>query len=166
MKVKLAFVAATFALAIVCSPQFCAWAEPAMPQEDTPCPSTFADVMTSLPDAKMPLVCAAQPNGTFAWKTVTTPYPVSDRWLSYGPELKLHGEGLRDGRIKSGDWVATPQDADTACRAEQIAVVNAGVVGAPQIDAGAKGKPLAFRVVPQLFSIQMTGYCLWTKVAA
>jgi hypothetical protein len=166
MKAKLAWITAVVVLATVCSPQTLAWAEPVVPQVDTPCPSTFADAMTSLPDAKVPLVCAAQPNGHYEWKTVASPYPVSDRWLSYGPELKLHGEGLRDGRIKSGDWVATPQDADTVCRAEQIAVVNAGVVGPPQIDAGAKGKPLAFRVVPQLFSIQMTGYCLWTKVAA
>ncbi|MDT5092946.1 MAG: hypothetical protein QOH60_2309 [Mycobacterium sp.] len=165
MKAKLALVAALVALASVCSPPVLAWADLAVPQADTPCPSALADAMTSLPDAKVPLVCAAQPSGGYEWKTVTTPYPVSDRWLSYGPELKLHGEGLRDGRIKSGDWVATPQDADAVCRAEQIAVVDAGVVGPPQIDAGAKGKPLVFRIVPQLFSIQMTGYCLWTKVA-
>jgi hypothetical protein len=166
MKAKFASVALLVAVASVCSSRTAAWADPVVPQVDTPCPAVFADAMTSLPDAKIPLICAAQPDGNYEWQTVTSAYPVSDRWLSYGPELKLHGEGLRDGRIKSGDWVATPQDADTQCRAEQIAVVNAGVVGPPQIDEAAKGKPLSFRIVPQLFSIQMTGFCLWAKVAA
>jgi hypothetical protein len=122
--------------------------------------------MTSVPDMKMPLVCAAQHDGGYRWNTVTSPNPVSDRWLSYGPEIKLHGEGLRDGRIKSGDWVATPQDANGRCRAEQIAVVDAGVVGPPQIAEAARGEPLSIRVIPRLFSIQMTGYCLWVKAGA
>ena len=168
MKEKLASLAALVALtgATALSSSARVWADPAVPQQDTPCSANFADAMTSAPDDNMPLLCAEQPNGAYEWKSVTSPYPVSDRWLTYGPELKLHGEGLRDGRIKSGDWIATPQDANTQCRARQIAVVDAGVVGPPQITEGAMGKPVSIQVVPRLFSIQMTGYCLWAKATA
>jgi hypothetical protein len=76
--------------------------------------------------------------------------------------MKLHGEGIRNTNLPSGDWIAVPQDADTQCTAVQVAVVSAGVVGAPQTVTGEKGQPLAFKVPPRLFSIQMTGYCLWT----
>jgi hypothetical protein len=165
MKAKLAGVAALITLASVYHSGM-ASAEPAVPQENTACPASVVGAMTILPNARTPLLCAAQSDGGDLWVTDMSPFAVSDRWLSYGPELKLHGEGLRDGRLKSGEWVATPQDADTACRAEQVQVVGAGVVGPPQISEGAKGKPLPVQVVPQLFSIQMTGYCLWTRVAA
>jgi hypothetical protein len=164
MRAKFGTIAA-LVMATVFSPPL-AWADPIVPQANTPCSANFAGAMTVLPDAKNPLACAAQPDGGYEWETDTSPYAVGDRWLSYGPELKLHGEGLRDGRIKSGAWVATPQDADARCRAKQIQVVDAGVVGRPQIDEGVTGRPLSFQIVPQLFSIQMTGYCLWTRVAA
>jgi hypothetical protein len=140
-------------------------AEPSVPKADTPCSAQYADTMTWPPEVKMPLVCADQPAG-FKWKSFTDPYPVSDRWLSYGPPMKLHGQGLRNASIKSGDWIAAPQDPDSSCRAEQLAVVSAGEVGPPIVTEGEKGKPLSLQLVPNLFSITMSGYCLWTKVSS
>jgi hypothetical protein len=138
-----------------------ATADPVAPQPDTPCASDLSDVMTWPPGAKMPLVCRAQ-----QWLLVTTPQPPNDRWLSYGPAMTLHGEGLRNPSIKSGEWTAVPQDANSGCRAEQRAVVEAGVVGPPQAAESPKGHPLSFQVVPRLFSIDMSGYCLWARTVS
>jgi hypothetical protein len=154
-----AFVATLFSPAI-------ASASPVVPGANSPCASNFVGAMTWLPNDKMPMECVDQLGSGPRWQPVTSPYPISDRWVTYGLAMKLHGEGLRNASIKSGDWTATPQDADTKCRAEQLTVVNAGVVSQPQVDEGGPGQPLSFRVLPQLFSITMSGYCLWVKAGA
>jgi hypothetical protein len=141
-------------------------AEPVVPQLDTPCSPTLANAMTWLPEQKIYVVCLQQPNNGHQWKGVTPDYPSSDRWLSYGLPLMLHGEGTRNHNLRSGDWIAVPQDSDSQCAAEQIAVVSAGVVSSPQVETGAVGQQLSFRVLPNLFSITMEGYCLWTKVSS
>jgi hypothetical protein len=120
--------------------------------------------MTRLPDPKINLVCQQQANEDYQWTIVTSDYPSSDRWLTYGPQLTLRGEGTRNYNLRSGDWIALPQDPDSQCIEEQIAVVSAGVVSSPQVEAGATGQQLSFRVLPNLFSIMMKGYCLWRKV--
>ena len=135
-----------------------ATADPVSPQPDTPCASNLSDVMTWPPGAKMPLVCRAQ-----QWQLVATPQPPNDRWLSFGPPIMLHGEGLRNPDVASGNWTATPQDSSSQCRAEQQAVVGPGVVGASQVSEGKPGQPLSFQVLSRLFSIEMSGYCLWTR---
>ncbi|MEN3319456.1 MAG: hypothetical protein V7643_2857 [Mycobacterium sp.] len=114
--------------------------------------------MTWPPDDKSPLECLDK-----QWQAVTTPQPPNDRWFSFGPPLTLHGEGLRNPNVASGDWSATPRDANSNCRAEQRAVVGPGIVGPPQVMESQKGQPLSFHVVPRLFSIEMSGYCLWTR---
>ena len=137
-----------------------ATADPVAPQPDTPCASAFSDAMTWPSSAKMPLVCQ---DGQ--WRTVTSPQPPSDRWLSYGPEMTLHGEGRRNPNVRSGVWTATPQDSTSQCHAEQSAVVSPGVVSAPQTAEGQAGQPLEFEMVPRLFDLQLSGYCLWERVA-
>jgi hypothetical protein len=122
--------------------------------------------MTQLPDQKINLVCQQQANEDYQWGFVTSDYPSSDRWLTYGPQLTLRGEGTRNYNLRSGDWIALPQDPDSQCIEEQVVVVRAGVVSSPQVAAGATGQQLSFRVLPNLFSIMMKGYCLWTKVTA
>ena len=138
-------------------------ADSVVPQANSPCSTDFANAMAWPPGEQTPLACVAQPNSGFQWQPVANPFPPSNRWLTYGPDLKLHGEGLRNPEIQKGNWTAVPLDPDSQCRAEQIAVVSAGVVSPPQVSEGAKGQPLSFQVVPKLFSIQMTGKCLWTK---
>jgi hypothetical protein len=139
--------------------------DPVVPQPGTACVSDFVGATTLPPDAKAPLVCAEQAGAGAQWQPVATPYPVSDRWLTFGPEVKLHGEGLRNATIRSGDWTAMPLDPGSSCRAEQYAVIpGTPTVGPPRIDQSATGKPLSFEVVPKLFSIQMSGYCSWTRV--
>jgi hypothetical protein len=160
-----AIVLTTLAEAIaVLSAPTAVHADPVVPQPDTTCSSNLANAMTRLPDQKIILVCQQQANDIYQWKIVDSDYPSSDRWLTYGPELTLHGEGIRNSNLRSGDWVALPQDPGSQCIAEQIAVAGAGVVSSPQVEAGATGQQLSFRVLPNLFSITMKGYCLWSKV--
>jgi hypothetical protein len=122
--------------------------------------------MTRLPDQKTILVCHQQANDLYQWGTVASAYPSSDRWLTYGPALTLHGEGTRNYSLRSGDWVALPQEPGSQCIAQQIAVAGAGVVSSPEVQTGATGQQLPFRVLPDLFSITMTGYCLWSKAGS
>ncbi len=135
-----------------------ACADPAVPQQDTPCAVDLDGTMTWPTDAKMPLRCVGQ-----QWTLVTTPPPPNDRWLSYGPAMTLHGQGMRNPSVESGEWTATPQDQNSQCRADQQAVVDAGVLGPIQTSEGEPGHTLSFQIVPQLFSIEMRGYCLWTR---
>ena len=114
--------------------------------------------MTWRPDDDTPMECLGN-----QWQTVTTPQPPNDRWLSFGPPMTLHGQGMRNPNVAAGAWTATPQDADSQCRAVQQAVVSAGEVGPPQVSESPTGQPLSFQLLPQLFSIEMTGYCLWTR---
>jgi hypothetical protein len=136
-----------------------AWADHEAPQPGTPCSSDLSDTMTWPTDAKSPLECLDN-----QWQTITSPQPPNDRWLSFGPPIVLHGEGLRNPNVASGNWTAIPQDSNSSCHAEQRAVVAPAVVGSPQVAESPKGQPLSFQVVPQLFSIEMSGYCLWTRV--
>ena len=108
----------------------------------------------------MPLACQND-----QWRPVTTPQPPGDRWLSYGPEITLSGEGRRNPNVRSGDWTATPQDSSSRCRAEQTVVVGPGVVSAPEAAEGQAGQPLEVTVLPRLFDMQLSGYCLWERVA-
>ena len=139
-------------------------AEPVVPQPYTPCSEKIAGALTKLPDYKTVLECRNQAGLSYRWQNFDSPYPNSDRWLTYGPELTLSGEGMRNREINSGDWTAYPQDSDGRCTAEQVAVIAAGTVGPPQVSTGEPGQPLKFRVMPLLFNIELSGNCLWQKV--
>jgi hypothetical protein len=145
-------------LALLFSAPAVAFADPEVPQPGTPCASELTGAMTWRPDDRSPLECLNN-----QWQAVVTPQPPNDRWLSFGPRMTLHGQGLRNPDVASGAWTATPLDSNSRCRAEQRAVVEAGVVGAPQVAEGPEGQSLSFQVVPKLFSIALSGYCLWTR---
>jgi hypothetical protein len=151
-------------VAALASPLFAsavASADPILPQPGTPCAPSLANTMTWPQDVQVPLECLAD-----RWESVTTPQPPNDRWLSFGPTMTLHGEGMRNPNVAPGTWTATPQAADSQCRAEQRAVVSAGEVGPPQVAESPKGQPLSFQLLPQLFSIEMSGYCLWSRAGS
>ncbi len=134
-------------------------AEPVVPQPDTPCAAEMAGALTKLPDYKTVLECRDN-----EWQIFDSPFPNSDRWLSYGPELTLSGEGVRNREIDSGDWIAHPQDSGSRCKAEQVAVIAAGTLGPPQVSTGEPGQPVKLRLLPLLFNLELSGNCLWQKV--
>lgn len=149
------------ALAALLSTAALASADPTVPQPSTQCSSELSDAMTWPPDDTSPLVCL---NGQ--WQSLTTPQPPNDRWLSYGPPMTLHGEGLRNPNVAPGDWTAMPLDSTSICRAEQRAVLGPGEVGPPQTSEAQPGQQLSLQFVPQLFSVQLSGYCLWTRAGS
>jgi hypothetical protein len=133
-------------------------ADPPAPQAGTPCSSELSGVMTWPTDATMPLVCIDE-----QWQAVTSPQPPNDRWLSVGPAITLHGEGMRNPNVASGEWTATPREPGSQCRAEQRTVVSPGVTSPPQVSEGQPGQQLSLLLPPRLFSIELSGYCLWTR---
>jgi hypothetical protein len=137
-------------------------AEPVVPQTDAPCSDGLADALTKLPDGKTVLECQGVP-GNHRWTQLAGPYPNSDKWLTYGPSLWLHGQGKRNPEIMSGRWIGTSLDSYSQCSAEQTAVVSAGEVGPPQLSKGNPGQPLELEVLPLVFDITLTGNCLWQK---
>jgi len=135
-----------------------AGADPVAPQSGSSCADNLADAVTQLPDRSF-LSCVRG-----SWTPFAGPYVSSDRWFSFGPAVTLHGQGLRNPEILSGRWIATPQDSGTTCSAEQAVVVSAGEVGPPQTSKGMPGQPLRFEVLPVVFSIELTGNCLWERI--
>ena len=118
--------------------------------------------MTWLPDAETPLLCT---DGAERWEAVAQPYPVSDRWVSYGPAVQLHGQGRRNPSMLSGTWIATPSSPESRCHAEQVAVIaGTPTIGPPRIDESEPGRPLSLEVVPTMTTIEISGDCLWQRV--
>jgi hypothetical protein len=153
-------VTAMFAAAVLLVASAPAHADLVEPQLDAPCSENLGGALTQLPDGRTYLECS-NASGRYQWSEFTSPYPSSDRWFSYGPALTLHGQGLRNPQILSGSWIAYPQEEGTLCSAEQATVVSAGQVGPLQTSTGEAGQPLKFEVLPVVFSIAMTGNCLW-----
>lgn len=145
----LAVGAATIAL----SPA--ATAQPAAPGPGSPCPAAAEDALTKSGGESMVLQC----NGG-RWAVFADPYPSGD-WVSTGPVLRLHGQGMRNPEMLSGRWTGAPLQPDQVCRVEQRAVVSAGEVGAPQVAQSQPGQTLDFQVLPVMFSIELSGNCLW-----
>ena len=133
------------------------------PQVSAPCSSDLADAMTLLPDGQTYVVCQGSGTG-YAWTAVQTPFDPNDAWLSYGPPIQLHGQGMRNPNLSSGRWTATPLDAASVCKAEEQTVVEAGVLSDPQaFQSSAAGQPLSVQMLPKLFYVTLSGTCLWTR---
>ena len=118
--------------------------------------------MTLLPDDQIYIVCQESGAG-HAWAAAQTPFDPNDTWLSYGPPITLHGQGMRNPNLASGRWTATPLDPAAQCQAEQQTVVEAGVLSAPQVSQGEPGKPLSLQLLPRLFYATLSGTCLWVR---
>jgi hypothetical protein len=140
-----------------------AQADIAVPATGSACPAELVDAMTLLPDERTYVRCQQQFGLGYAWAQVQTPFDPNDTWLSYGPAITLHGQGMRNPNLSSGQWTATPQDPETICRATQTTVVEAGVLAQPQILEGEQGQALDLEMLPRLFYVELAGNCLWGK---
>jgi hypothetical protein len=155
--------AAVVAIAIAVAAAPFAGAAP-VPQPGASCSQAVANAMTQLPDLMTFLQCRGLEDGEFRWQSPDSPYPHSDRWLSYGPALTLHGEGQRNREIDSGEWAGYPQADDSRCEAAQLDNAAEGERTPPQVAAGGGGQPLRVALLPMLFTVELRGYCLWQKV--
>lgn len=138
-----------------------AGADAPVPAVGSPCPAELAQAMTLLDDGRTYMRC--EPGVGYAWAEVQTPFDPQDAWLSYGPPITLHGQGMRNPNLSSGRWTATPQDPETICRAVQTTVVEAGVLATPVVSEGEQGQPLALEMLPKLFYAELSGDCLWVR---
>lgn len=134
------------------------YADPVRPQADTACAPELDGALTDVDGSKTLLQCS---DGR--WKVYTDAYPSSDRWLSRGTNLTVSGQGRRNPEFPAGVWTATPQYSQTRCGAEQVEVIGAGQLGAPQTVAGQPGQPLVLAVSARLFKVTLTGHCLWLR---
>jgi len=156
-------VASAFVAVLAAASSGIAHADVPTPQLEAPCPVELAGSMTLLPDQQTYVVCREEIAARFAWMAASTPFEPNDQWLSYGPAITLHGQGMRNPNLTSGQWTATPQDSETQCRAQQETVIEAGVLSTPQVSQGAKGQSLALTMLPNLFYAELSGNCLWVK---
>ena len=162
-RVALTAAVVAAAAALVCP---VASAEPAPlpppPVIGEPCAQDLTGAMTLLPDERTYAVCQDVIGGQF-WSAVQTPFEPNDTWLSYGPAITLHGQGMRNPNLTSGAWVATPLDPQSVCRVQQTTVVEAGVLAPPQVSEGEPGQALSVQMLPKLFYSEMSGNCVWAK---
>ncbi|MCB1265290.1 MAG: hypothetical protein KDB56_12035 [Mycobacterium sp.] len=140
-----------------------AHADPPPPEVGSPCPAEQVDAMTLLPDEQTYVRCQEQFGWASSWVPVQTPFDPNDTWLSYGPAITLHGQGMRNPNLSSGQWTATPLDPETVCRATQTTVVEAGVLAEPVVSEGEPGESLSVQMLPRLFYAELAGDCLWVK---
>ncbi len=148
--------------AVLVSPAM-AHADTPVPQAGGPCSENLTDAMTQLPGGSDFLVCQGQPDGSQAWVPATVPFDPADKWFSYGSGITLHGQGFRNPNLSSGSWTASPRDPGAVCAAEQVTVVSAGVLAPPEYSQGEPGQPLSVELLPKLFTVTMTGDCLWSR---
>jgi hypothetical protein len=140
-----------------------AHADDPVPQAGSSCPVEFANVMTQLPGGRDYLVCQPVPERSGSWTPAVVPFDPASRWLSYGPPITLHGQGFRNPNLRSGRWTVTALDPVTVCGADQVAVVSAGVLAPLVHSQSAPGQPMSLDVLPKLFTITLSGDCLWSE---
>lgn len=138
-------------------------ADDPVPQAGAPCPIDFANVMTQLPGGADYLFCQPLPDRPGSWTPAVTPFDPASRWLSYGPQITLHGQGFRNPNLRSGQWTATPLNPATVCGADQVTVVSAGVLAPLVHSQSTPGQPMSLDVLPKLFTIVLSGDCLWSE---
>ncbi len=138
---------------------------PAPPHAGASCTGDLDGALTALPkpvddlsNKQNLLQCS---NGN--WRPFLGPYPSSDRWLSTGSDLILHGQGRRNPEVKAGVWTATPVTVEAQCNAERVDVVSAGKTSAPETFSADPGQPLTFGISDHLFTVKFSGYCLWQR---
>ena len=151
------------AVAAVLAPGF-AHADMVSPQVQAPCSADLAGAMTLLPDERTYVTCQEGAAG-YAWAAAPVAFEPNDTWLSYGPAITLHGQGMRNPNLTSGRWAATPVNPETTCRATQTTVVEAGVLAQPVVTAGEQGRPLELEMLPRLFYVELEGECLWERTS-
>lgn len=118
------------------------------------------------------LMCARAQGQQYRWSVVPVAYPTR-KWLSLGygrdGEVKstlFSGSPTTDGKYMidyPSTWLGMPQTDDTECIAEQTPQIGPGAIGRPSSLAAGTGQPLVFEVIPNLFDLRLSGYCMWTE---
>lgn len=137
--------------------------ETTAPQPDTACTKSLAGAFTSADPAQLGnnrrlLICDGA-----VWQAFGGPYPSSDRWLTTGPPLILHGQGRRNPEAKAGTWLGAPQTVEARCGVEVVDVLGAGKTSEPETFSAEPGESLNFEISDHMFTTKLSGYCLWAR---
>lgn len=159
---KMRVGAAILALGVSVMCPALAHADAVAPQLGDGCSAELSGAMTLLPDGQTYAICQEVVDSA-VWASVPTPFDPNNIWFSYGPTITLHGQGMRNPNLLSGQWTAAPQDPESRCRVQQQTVVEAGVLSEPQVSEGQPGKALAMTMQPKLFYAELSGNCLWAR---
>jgi hypothetical protein len=148
-------IPALFAMAAAVTVVPVATADPAT---DTSCTPNLAGLSSQQQGGSAPVRCE-----TDQWVPIPQPADPIDRWVSFGPALTLHGQAMANPNMLAGSWTATPIGPFARCRSVQQAVVVAGMLSPPQVDQGPPNLPMTFDIVPNAFTIHLSGYCTWVR---
>jgi hypothetical protein len=148
---------ATILLALI-APAAVAQADPGVPQRNAACAQIPSGTLTRLTDGQTLLQCDGG-----HWTLFTDIYPASDIWLTYGPEMTLHGQARPNPEMKAGNWTGVPQSPGSQCGAVQSNVIDAGDMAPPETLTGDPGQPLTLALTTQLATITLVGDCLWQR---
>ncbi|MEN3225784.1 hypothetical protein PUR22_33680 [Mycolicibacterium porcinum] len=169
----LALSAAALAVATALTTSACAHADPeprpsgpsetTAPQPDSMCADNLAGALTPAEPGQIGNNRRLLQCEDGRWQVFGSPYPSSDRWLTTGPELILHGQGRRNPEAEGGTWTATPQTAESRCSAEVVDVLGAGETSEPQTLSAEPGQSLTVEVSDHMFTTKLSGYCLWVR---
>lgn len=118
----------------------------------------MAGALTKSPGGQPVLEC-----GTAGWVALDTPYPSGTRWVTFGPVVKLYGNGRRNAEVEPGPWVGTPLGPQDRCTATQVAVVTGVGAGPPVYADGLPGQPFSVTLSDPLFSVEFGGSCVWDR---
>ncbi|MFV8050961.1 hypothetical protein [Mycobacterium sp. 48b] len=169
----LASTAAALTVAAALTTSACAQADPepvpqgpsetTAPQPDSSCTESLAGALTAADPAQLGNDRRLLQCDDRRWQTFSGAYPSSDRWLTTGPELILHGQGRRNPEAAAGTWTATPQTAEARCSVEVVDVLGAGKTSEPQTFSAEQGRSLTYEVSDHMFTTKLSGYCLWAR---
>ncbi|MEV0672000.1 hypothetical protein [Mycobacterium sp. NPDC050441] len=173
MSRALALSAAALTVAAALGTSACAHADPepappgppgtTAPQPDASCADSLAGALTPADPAQTGNNRHLLQCDDGAWREFGGPYPSSDRWLTTGPEVILHGQGRRNPEAKAGTWSSTPQTAEAHCSVEVVDVVAAGRTSGPETTTAPPGQSLTFEISDHMFTAKLSGYCLWAR---
>jgi hypothetical protein len=122
------------------------------------CSANLEGATTLAADGSTPALCTGG-----QWQPVALPAPASDRWVSFGAPLALHGQGMRNPAVLAGSWTATPLEPSARCRVAQQNVISPGTLSSPVVSQGPPDSPLSVQVKPDAFTVELGGDCLWVR---
>jgi hypothetical protein len=147
----------TAAMATVAAPGI-AGADPGAPQADAPCwgyqaNSALEGAQTMSPQNEA-LICVKTGEES-QWQHLDGLQRPVETWFTYGPATTLTADDIGP----ANSWVSSPVKIDSVCTAVQTPSDG----GPPVTHTNSTGQYRDFHLIPNMASLQMSGYCNWRK---
>jgi hypothetical protein len=148
----------TLAMATVMAATGIAGADPASPQAGAPCwgfeaNSALEDAQTLSPQGEV-LMCVKTGESS-QWQHLDGFQRPVETWFTYGPQTMLSAGDI----LPAFSWVSSPVKVDSVCTAVQTPADG----GPPVTHTNNSGQYQDFRLIENLDSLHLSGYCNWRK---